>query len=154
MAIIDEHNLCSSITACSTNLHSGVGRYKLFDMIYNPLIGTWTLLEFANYSSSGAKVPWPHFMTGRLIYASPDIVSVAINRQQVCTDGRVVEYNSFYCGRFVLMNENTIEHIVEQSSVQSRIGEFYQRAFLLTENRLELHGNGLTGQVSLVWARE
>ncbi len=117
------------------------------------IYGPWTLVEFANFSSTGSKVVWTGTQSGRLIYVEPDIVSVAINRFGQNPGGSTIELNSFYSGRFEWRDQTTIVHIVQQSSDTSRIGQRQVRTIKINGDILELSGKGLTGDVLLTWKR-
>ena len=118
------------------------------------IIGSWKLIQFANHAPDRTIQLWSGYLNGRLIYSHPDVVSVAINRRANNCDQDLSEFNSFYAGRFKLKGTSTIEHKVEQSSDFKRVGEIYVRAICLVEDRLEISGKGLTGDVALVWKRE
>ena len=118
------------------------------------LCGSWSLVEFANFTADAIEIPWTGNLSGRLIYAPSGIVSVAINRSKRGADGGAKEHNSFYCGKFRLLSAESIEHVVEQSSESRRIGDRYVRTFKLNGDVLELCGIGLTGMVKLVWRRD
>lgn len=122
-------------------------------MNVNQLLGAWSLAEFANYASDGSKRIWSGTLSGCLIYAAPNVVSVAINRSEVGEDGVWIEHHSFYCGEFKLIAADTVEHRVLQSSVVSRVGEIYRRTIKRKGNCLELRGIGLTGDVGLIFCR-
>ena len=118
------------------------------------IFGSWALVSFSNFSDDDNEIPWREFLSGRLIYAPTGIVSVAINRREKPIAGKAVERNSFYSGTFRLVNSETIEHCVEQSSDSKRVGDKYLRNFRLEANTLALEGDGLTGKVRLVWRRD
>jgi hypothetical protein len=119
------------------------------DRIAKNLHGIWELLEFTNISEDRMETKWDGELTGKLVYLS-NTVSVAINRWKK-VGGELVEKHSFYSGRFKIINDKTVEHIIEQSPDITRIGSSHVRTFNLDNDLLVLEGKGLTGIVRLAW---
>ena len=118
--------------------------------IKSRLIGAWRLITFANIDCDGNLLPWDGELSGTLIYIG-DTVSVSINRWRNLPDGSIEERNSFYTGKYRIVDDKTVEHTIEQSSQRERIGAVHSRGYTFEDDGLILEGVGLTGTVRLKW---
>lgn len=120
------------------------------------IISEWNLFDYSRYLDTGKEIKWQGTQTGILKYATNGMMSVKIERSHIQKEIDPLDekrLNIWYRGRFKVVADCEVLHIIEQASDENRVGKTLVRKFTVDESTLTLEGWGLRERVMLVWKR-
>jgi hypothetical protein len=93
-------------------------------------------------------IPWGQNVHGHLMYTAEGRVSVSINRE-----GLSSEDSLFYAGKFELLGEGKLQHIITECSNKQKIGKIKPITYEFKNNRLFMIVHAEYGDISVIWSR-